>query len=170
MTADPRMRASDADRDRTASLLREHHAAGRLSPEEFNDRLDAAYQAKTLGQLDELLADLPAIDLYRLPDAGLPRYRSRVGAVGLPDALMRSGARLPSASGRFSGAWQAAWGCWFTVSLVLFVVWALSGFGYPWPAWVAGPWAAIMLGRWLSGGQPHRRGGNRELPGGGSRQ
>ena len=59
MASDPRIRASDADRDRTAALLREHHAAGRLTAEEFNERLDKAYAAKTLGELDELLADLP---------------------------------------------------------------------------------------------------------------
>jgi hypothetical protein len=70
---DPRIRASDADRDRVASLLREHHAAGRLTAEEFHERLEAAYAAKTLGQLDELLADLPAIDLYELPDATMRR-------------------------------------------------------------------------------------------------
>ena len=73
MASDPRIRASDADRDRTAALLREHHAAGRLTADEFQERLDKAYAAKTLGELDELLADLPAIDLYKLPDAGLQR-------------------------------------------------------------------------------------------------
>ena len=51
MASDPRIRASDADRDRTAALLREHHAAGRLTAEEFNERLDKAYAAKTLGEL-----------------------------------------------------------------------------------------------------------------------
>ena len=35
MPGDPRIRASDADRDRAAALLREHHAAGRLTAEEF---------------------------------------------------------------------------------------------------------------------------------------
>jgi hypothetical protein len=73
MPSDPKLRASDADRERTAALLREHLAAGRLTAEEFQERLDAAYAAKTLGQLDELLADLPAIDLYELPDAALRR-------------------------------------------------------------------------------------------------
>jgi len=34
------IRASDHDRDRTARLLREHHAVGRLDPEEFAERLD----------------------------------------------------------------------------------------------------------------------------------
>ena len=68
MASDSRIRASDSDRDRTAALLREHHAAGRLTAEEFNERLDKAYAAKTLGELDQLLSDLPGIDLYQLPD------------------------------------------------------------------------------------------------------
>src|SRR5882672_4873403 len=71
MPGDPRLRASDADRERTAQLLREHHAVGRLTAEEFNDRLEKVFAARTLGELDELLADLPAIDLYQLPSAGI---------------------------------------------------------------------------------------------------
>jgi hypothetical protein len=73
VAGDPRIRASDADRDRVTALLREHHAAGRLTAEEFGDRMDRALDAKTLGELDELLADLPAIDLYQLPDAWIRR-------------------------------------------------------------------------------------------------
>ena len=73
MPGDPRIRASDADRDRTATLLREHHADGRLTAAEFHERVDAAFAAKTIGDLDALLADLPAIDLYRLPAAGIKR-------------------------------------------------------------------------------------------------
>lgn len=71
MPGDPRVRASDADRERAATLLREHHAEGRLSAEEFHERLDAAFAARTVGDLDDILADLPAIDLYRLPAAGI---------------------------------------------------------------------------------------------------
>ena len=59
-----------------AAMLREHHAV-RLTVEEFNERLDKAYAARTMGELDELLADLPPIDLYRLQAAYLPRYRAR---------------------------------------------------------------------------------------------
>jgi hypothetical protein len=72
---DARIRASDADRDRVVALLQEHHAAGRLTAEEFSERIDAALRARTLGELDELLADLPHIDLkrYTLPDASLHR-------------------------------------------------------------------------------------------------
>jgi hypothetical protein len=75
-----RLRASDADRDRAAALLREHHAAGRLTKEEFEERLDMAFAAKTLGDIDELMADLPAIDIYELPDAALRRMRARRGS------------------------------------------------------------------------------------------
>jgi Domain of unknown function (DUF1707) len=169
MAADPKIRASDEDRDRVVSLLREHHAAGRLDAEEFNERLDKAYAAKTLGELDELLADLPAIDLYRLPDAGLPRYgRPKPGASSFLEAAATRPGGLARPHGRFSPAWASAWGSWFTLSLVCFVVWAISGAGYPWPLWVAAPLGAIMLGRWITGGHPGggRRHHGRELPGG----
>jgi hypothetical protein len=164
MTADPRIRASDEDRDRAASALREHHAVGRLTAEEFNERLDKVYAATTMGELDELLADLPGIDLYRLPDASLPRYRGPTAGGGglLPSPHAQGG--VTRAGGRFSAAWAAAWGSWLCVSLVTFVVWAISGFGYPWFLWVAGPWGAVLLARWISGGHPGqgRRGPRRD--------
>jgi hypothetical protein len=37
---------------------------------------------------------------------------------------------------------------------VCFVIWALSGTGYLWPLWIAAPWGAVMLARWISGGHP----------------
>jgi hypothetical protein len=81
---DPRIRAADADRDRAAALLREHHAAGRLTAEEFHDRMEKAMDARTMGELDDLMADLPAIDLYQLPDAALRRAKPRTGQSLLP--------------------------------------------------------------------------------------
>jgi Domain of unknown function (DUF1707) len=152
MAGDPRIRASDEDRDRAAALLREHHAAGRLTAEEFNERLDKVYEARTLGDIDELMSDLPAIDLYRLPHTSLPRYRQPPGVSSLVETSGHDG--LPAVRGRFSPAWRAAWGGWFTVSLVCFVVWALSGAGYLWPLWVAAPWGAVMLARWITGSHP----------------
>ena len=146
MPNDPRIRASDADRDRTAEFLREHLAAGRLTQEEFSERLDKAYAAKTLGELDELLADLPAIDLYKLPDEGLPRQRGRGGLPPLPWLM---------APGRVTPARRAAWGSWATASLIAFLVWLLSG--HPdnlWFLWIAGPYGIILLGRGISGGPP----------------
>jgi Domain of unknown function (DUF1707) len=154
MAGDPRIRASDDDRERTVALLREHHAAGRLTVEEFNERMDKAYAAKTLGDLDELMTDLPAIDLYRLPDASLPpHYRRQIPGAGSFQAATGA-AGLTMGHGRFSPVWAAAWGSWLSVTLLCFVIWALSGGGYLWPLWLAGPWGAIMVGRWISGSHP----------------
>lgn len=162
MAYDPNIRASDADRDRTATQLREHLAAG-LDADEFNERLDKAFSAKTVGELDALLADLPSIDLYRLPDSQLTRQPQQQ-----PPALRRQ---------HSGNGWRAAWGSWFTVVLLTFVIWALSGAGYPWPLWVALPWGVVMLGSWISTGafgHDHGRGelgerrdrNRRQLPGG----
>jgi hypothetical protein len=139
MAYDPNIRASDSDRDRAASLLREHHAAGRLTPQEFSERLDRAFAAKTVGEIDGLLADLPTIDLYRLPDAVLTRQPRQ-----------RQPPR-PDSGRRRSGAWRAAWGLWFTVSLVCFIVWGLTTApGYVWPLWVAAPLGAVLAGSWVT--------------------
>ena len=56
---DPELRASDADREATADWLRRHHTEGRIDSEEFQERIDRCYQAKTVGELDQLVADLP---------------------------------------------------------------------------------------------------------------
>jgi hypothetical protein len=56
------LRACDADRDHTAGTLASALAAGRLTSAEHAERLDAAYAAKTLGDLVPLTRDLPAED------------------------------------------------------------------------------------------------------------
>jgi hypothetical protein len=53
-------RASDADRDAAAGLLNEAFAEGRLTADEHDQRLSAAYAARTWEQLRQLIADLPA--------------------------------------------------------------------------------------------------------------
>jgi MYXO-CTERM domain-containing protein len=59
------IRASDADRESVAAALRQHAAEGRLTMQEFEERLGNVYAATTYGDLQALLADLP-----RLPGAG----------------------------------------------------------------------------------------------------
>ncbi|MFD4575121.1 DUF1707 domain-containing protein [Streptomyces sp. NPDC058417] len=56
----PDLRASDADRERVAEVLRDALAEGRLDMSEFEERLDAAYRARTYGELTPLTRDLPA--------------------------------------------------------------------------------------------------------------
>lgn len=53
------LRVADADREQLADELREHVVAGRLTDEEFEERVGRAYTASTRGELDALKADLP---------------------------------------------------------------------------------------------------------------
>src|SRR3974390_2179386 len=117
MASNTKTRASDADRDRAAAALRDHLAAGRLTIEEFDQRLDQAYAAKTLGDLDEVMTDLPGTDLGQLPDASVDR------AGASPLERRRSPGPIEAGTGRFSPAWRAAWGSWLAISLLFFVVW-----------------------------------------------
>ncbi|MEU8968688.1 DUF1707 domain-containing protein [Streptomyces monashensis] len=55
----PDLRASDADRERVAEVLREALAEGRLDMAEFEERLEATYQARTYGELAPITRDLP---------------------------------------------------------------------------------------------------------------
>ncbi|MDX3751203.1 DUF1707 domain-containing protein [Streptomyces sp. AK08-02] len=54
------LRASDADRDRIADLLREALAEGRLTPDEHAERVEGVLSAKTVGELEVFVRDLPA--------------------------------------------------------------------------------------------------------------
>nr|WP_202538804.1 DUF1707 domain-containing protein [Streptomyces sp. SID8379] len=59
------MRASDADRDRIADILREALAEGRLDADEHAERIDRVYRAKTVGELEPLVKDLPGAHTAR---------------------------------------------------------------------------------------------------------
>jgi hypothetical protein len=53
------IRASDQDRQRTVAALERHTGAGRLTLDEFAQRVDAACAARTLGELGAIVGDLP---------------------------------------------------------------------------------------------------------------
>lgn len=59
------LRASDADRDRIAERLRHATAEGRLMAEELEERLERTFAARTYGELDEVVADLPGATVRR---------------------------------------------------------------------------------------------------------
>lgn len=82
-TESPDVRASDADRDRVADILREALAEGRLDPTEHAERIDGVYSAKTLGQLEVFVGDLPRQRPVP-PPAAAPRAapHSRPGSLG----------------------------------------------------------------------------------------
>jgi uncharacterized membrane protein len=80
-----RMRISDSDRDRAAARLREHYAEGRLTAEELDERITAALNARTVGDLRRVMADLPDPSLAQ-PNPAMPN--------AAPWALRRRGPRL----------------------------------------------------------------------------
>jgi hypothetical protein len=115
---DPGFRASDREREDTVAMLREHQAAGRLDVDELEERVGAAYAARTRGDLTALLRDLPS----SLP--ARPR----------PVAPMRHG--HPHRHG---------WLAFGQVSAILIAVWALSGADFFWPAWVMVWWGLALV-------------------------
>lgn len=54
-----RIRAADVDRERVAGILGTAYTEGRLSKDEYDERLGAAFSARTYADLDRLMADLP---------------------------------------------------------------------------------------------------------------
>ncbi len=93
-----RLRASDADRDRAASVLNAALAEGRLTAEEHSERLDSIYAAKTHAELVPLLEDLPAVSGAASP----------VPAAGSAAPAVRRGGRIVAIFGGASrkGAWR----------------------------------------------------------------
>jgi class 3 adenylate cyclase len=73
-------RVSDADRDRTVTLLREHVVVGRLTLDEFSERVGRALTAHTRGDLSATLANLPALATPQ-EEAGRRPARRRFVAV-----------------------------------------------------------------------------------------
>jgi hypothetical protein len=85
MATGPDLRIGDTERETTANILREHYAQGRLSLDEFNQRIDAVFSSKTQRDLNHLTRDLPhaSAPSAPLPVAGVPgggRERAGQGA------------------------------------------------------------------------------------------
>jgi hypothetical protein len=110
------VRASDQQREETAQAIREHFAAGRLTEDELNERLQAALQARTEPELQALLADLP-----KLPVS--PQQR-KAELVARRSQLQR---RVLQEAGGGAALFVLCTG-----------IWAASGaHGQFWPIWIA---------------------------------
>ena len=79
---DPRMRIADSDRERAMADLAMHYADGRLDHEEYDERLDAIWTARTRADLALLFNDLPRLQPAqparppaRAPGRPGPRFR-----------------------------------------------------------------------------------------------
>ena len=115
MSDKPELRASDADRKAVVDELTRHCGEGRLTLAETEDRVAAAWGARTLGELRELLHDLPTTK------RGGPPERLRP-----PTSRTRFGVHLR---------------IYLTVMAFLVLIWLLTDpGGYFWPIWPALGW------------------------------
>ena len=112
MATQPSLRIGDRERDAVAAELQEHYAHGRLTLEEFNQRLDAVFAAKTQADLSRLTADLPHVR-----SGGAPLPSSRTGrspslASGLPVSRWAGGnswpGPVPASAVSSGGAWPVS--------------------------------------------------------------
>ena len=94
------LRASDADRERVANVLREAAGDGRLTMDELDERLDSVYAAKTYAELEPITHDLPdAGDVHapasspavRLDPARFGGVPTSSGAVAILGGFSRKG-------------------------------------------------------------------------------
>ncbi|NJC70156.1 DUF1707 domain-containing protein [Planosporangium thailandense] len=140
------LRAADVDRQFVAERLKAALDEGRLSLHEYDDRLREAYAARTYGDLDRLLVDLPPVQ---------PAQRSQVvpasPAQGAANPTAAQEPERPERRG-FPKWIFAAWSGWLTVSIIVNVIWLLTGAeGDYWPKWVMGPWGAVLLAGTING-------------------
>ena len=127
----PGMRASDGDREKIATRLRDAHAEGRLSIEEFHDRIDALYQAQTYGEIEPLVRDIPVMRTHQTPE------------------IVKAAAPGPTPQNQ-GKAMRVLWTIWACAVSLNIMIWLLVSLGngeaeYFWPIWVAGPWGAVLL-------------------------
>jgi hypothetical protein len=128
----PDLRVSDADRDAVMAELGEHFQAGRLDSEEFSQRLDAAGSARTRGDLDRLMADLPRTAAPAQPEVPHgPRHAVPVAAVVA--MAVAAVIALLAISGEFAhGAGHGHWGwgmTWWVIVIPILLLRRLLGRG-----------------------------------------
>jgi hypothetical protein len=112
------MRASDADREIVRVVLADAFADGRLTREEYDDRLNTLYGSRTLGEVPSLLTDLVPLDSPPTASAPLLRadYRTR-------------GAR------KWRKDVEESFAAFLVPSIICTVIWiAVAGGGFFWPA------------------------------------
>lgn len=144
---EPHLRAGDTDRVAVATVLGRHMAEGRLTVEEYDERLARAYAARTYGELDQLTTDLPSSDRHHRVEPVRREHPAPVNACG---AMAGPWAR----GGRDGSPWRS----WLSTALIVVAIWAVTSFVAGalipfWPIWVIAPWGAVLLAQTVSGGR-----------------
>jgi hypothetical protein len=144
------MRAGDADRQAVADRLKAALDEGRLDLNEYDERLQKTYAAKTYADLDGLLDDLPGT---------VPPQRSQVAAYSPPPHPAIPPAPEPIERPQNALGWVGPYG---GVVAVCILIWAISSISsghltYFWPVWTLIPLVLGVFGRAASsGGGPGR--------------
>ena len=143
------MRAGDQDRQAVADRLKVALDEGRLDLHEYDERLQKTYAAKTFGDLNGLLDDLPGT---------APPQQSRVAPYQAPSPAAAQSEHQHSPS-----SWVHPYGA---VVLVCIAIWAITSFSsghlnYFWPVWLLIPLIFGIFGplasRGSRGGPPDRQ-------------
>ena len=112
----PEIRAGDADREAVIERLRANVTDGRLSMEEFEDRVALVWMARTFGDLDRITDDLPV-------------------PVSMQQPVRRSGPPVRHRPPPRDDSVRVVAGSLMMIAVFLVVIWALTGAGYFWPIW-----------------------------------
>nr|WP_232234083.1 DUF1707 domain-containing protein [Micromonospora chokoriensis] len=150
------MRAADADREAVAERLRVALDEGRLDLHEYDERLQRAYAARTYADLEALVTDLPPVT---------PAQRSGLVPATASTVSPLDGQPVAAPTRGVTARWMAeVWFPYLRVIAIVVTIWAVTSLLsqdllYFWPAWVAGPWGAVLVVRTitgLAGGEPRR--------------
>ena len=139
------MRAGDSDREAVASKLKSALDEGRLDLHEYDERLQKTYTAKTYGDLNGLLDDLPGT---------VPPRQSQVQAYE-PPGYQPQAAAAPPEPQRSGGNQMARWvGPYAGVIVITTVIWAITSISsghllYYWPVWMLIPLIFGVFGQWF---------------------
>ena len=111
------LRISDADRERAMADLARHYTDGRLSHEEYDERLDAIWTARTRADLAMLFEDLPVLTppAPARPSRSYLRPRGRL-SLPLPVPLLVIGALVAVALVELIPWWVLAIGVWIALA------------------------------------------------------
>ncbi|MET0190457.1 MAG: DUF1707 domain-containing protein [Pseudonocardia sediminis] len=134
------LRVSDVDRRRVQERLRQAHDAGALDLGEFDERVAAAWAARTRADLVRTTSDLPEPEAAPVAKPGGRVFSDSGGGVAMRVLTI-------------------IWACLSAVTLTSWGIVALSTDGDvdPWWLWVAGPPAAVLLVLYVAGiGRPPR--------------
>jgi hypothetical protein len=163
--AQPELRVSDADRQQVVDRLRDETANGRLTLDEFDERVGDAFAARTRSELEHVLRELPAV--WTPPNEPATRVDTLApvgpaGPMGPLDEMDLPPQLEARARRRYRAAVRNEAAGFIAANATCITVWAMTGAHYFWPAWVLMGTGVGFAKRALRGPETERRAVERE--------